>query len=349
MKKIQYWEGLRTIFCLIVVISHICLAFFPNVPRIFISMGNLSVIYFLFLSGGVLSLKTHNKLEQGNLTINNVIKYVFYRYLRLLPVVATTLIFSSLIYALGGIYSNELSDKYNLFLLKEYFPDGVDLYEGVYDAFLGAFYRRPILNTPLWTIKYEFFGVIFVWIIMRVMYSKRYRWNIYVFIIAIFLLIDIYMSCIISGMFLFELMYNNEETAIRIKNYIMKYKRVYLITMFITLFFIILGRFAIYFRWLLMLELYCAIFTFKKIQNILSKDILTVFSKYTFAVYASHWIFICSGLSYIIMRLSEIFPYLEVAIILSILSIPVIVYLGWVMNTFVEKPIDKVTKKIKEL
>lgn len=102
MKKLDYWDGLRTIFCLVVVISHIFLAFYPNAPKPLKSMGNLAVIYFLFLSGGVLGLKTYIKTEQERFTIKDLFDYTLHRYLRLLPAVAVSVLLSTLIYVLGG-------------------------------------------------------------------------------------------------------------------------------------------------------------------------------------------------------------------------------------------------------
>lgn len=104
--RIVYYDGLRTIFCFIVIFSHISLAFYPNHKTIILNDGNLAVMYFLVLSGGVTTLSASRISD--NITIKELIVFIKKRYLRLLPIIVLSIMISFVIQCVGGILIRKL-------------------------------------------------------------------------------------------------------------------------------------------------------------------------------------------------------------------------------------------------
>lgn len=349
MKRISYYEGTRTFFCMLVIVSHIFMAFYPDAPKQFVSMGNLAVIYFFFLSGGVLGLSTYKGIDKRPFCWCNIINYVIKRYFRLLPVVAISLLISTFIYRVDGYACQELSQKFELNKLLEYFPQGISEIEGFYDAFVGAFYRRPRLNAPLWTIRYEFLGSIFVYIIMKLFCDKKCRMYIYPLLICLLLFLDIYVASMYTGMVLFDLLYSNKERSDKIKCVLSRFNYIIIMLIMLTVVLLLIGKYAIYFRYALTLELMLLIFSSETLQRGLSNKVFVRLSKYTFSVYATHWLVICSVVAGLINICSEQDNYMIVSIVISIICIPIIWGVGALMYILCEKPAaDMIYRIIKK-
>lgn len=105
MKK-RYYDGARTIFCLIVLLSHFTLTFCPNARTRIWNDGNLAVIYFLVLAGGVTALSTQN--SKSNLSLKSLFQFGVKRYFRLLPVVFISIIGAFIIFRGGTIITKLL-------------------------------------------------------------------------------------------------------------------------------------------------------------------------------------------------------------------------------------------------
>ena len=80
MKRIHHLEGLRTIFCLVVVTHHILQAFYPEFPQILVNDGRIAVIYFLVLTGFTIPLQIFKTSKTAS--PSQIPKYALFRYLR---------------------------------------------------------------------------------------------------------------------------------------------------------------------------------------------------------------------------------------------------------------------------
>ena len=66
-EKMIYLDGLRGVFCIVVIIHHFMMAFFPNSPQILYNDGNMAVMYFLLLSGFVMPLNIFKKNTKNDI------------------------------------------------------------------------------------------------------------------------------------------------------------------------------------------------------------------------------------------------------------------------------------------
>lgn len=178
-------DGLRGVAALNVAMTHFVAAFLPamlhkNYPSIFpvnpspgttfelltsplasiFYNGHFSVLIFFALSGYVLTLPYHGA-GQGRHTLQ---QRLWGRYLRLnVPIVAAVLL-SFAVYRLG-LYSNvqaaAVSGSANW--LKTFYPEGIATATALRDALYGAIvYGNGTLVPPLWTLKIEFIGSVYV-------------------------------------------------------------------------------------------------------------------------------------------------------------------------------------------
>ena len=342
MKKIKYWDGLRTLACLQVVLSHICMAFYPNASGIIYTIGYLCMMLLLILSGGVLSLKTYrsNEEQTRGLFGKDILFYTLKRYFRLLPVVAVSILISLLLYKTGGYYCRVLSEKYGLLKLGTYFPDGISIAEGIVDAFIGAFFFRPQLNAPFWTIHYEILGAIGVYALMKLFYKNKMRWMIYIAVGGVCFLVDIYVASMFAGMVLFDIFYNEEGViGNKVKEWMKKYH--YFCTLIVAATFLLLlfmnkGKI----RFVLAMEICLCIYSYGIIQKILSWHPLVALSEYSYSIYGIHWIVICSFSAGGIYYLCDANNYLPVSIFVNVIGVGIIILAAVLIRKFVEMPLS---------
>lgn len=179
-----------------------------------------------------------------------------------------------------------------------YYRQPETLKKAIFDATVGAFIYRPLLNTPLWTIKYEFLGVIFGRILAE-------SWKKHKYIVSLLLICgeyavtkDIYYLLISFGVVFFGCLDMLSE-KIKYSEKVIVISEVFLGVLAIILFsdynnFWIRCLFV--FTFILVIE--CN----QKIQKIFENKILVNLSKYTYAVYAVHWPIICSFGCYIYLK-----------------------------------------------
>ena len=217
--RIDYLDGTRALFSLIVVTHHFVYAFYPQVKKFLFTDGNLAVMFFFVLSGFVAGLSIYKKSYSGMNTFFEILKFPVRRYFRLLPVVAGTIIISFVIYVCGGYFSQNAGEFYSLGWLSGYFALGnITVKEVIFTAFLGAFFSRPELNSPLWTIKYEFVALSIAYALVLMVYKWEYRRILYIIIIVLFSsqfeiagFETIYIACIIFGILISDL-YNDHDS-----------------------------------------------------------------------------------------------------------------------------------------
>jgi peptidoglycan/LPS O-acetylase OafA/YrhL len=178
-------DGLRGVAALNVAITHFVAAFLPsmlhkNYPSTFpvnaapstlfevltsplatiFYNGHISVLIFFALSGYVLTLPYYGA-GHGQPTLQ---QRMWGRYLRLNIPIAAAVLMSFAVYRLG-LYANvqaaTVSGSVNW--LKTFYPDGITGWAALQDALYGALvYGSGTLVPPLWTLKIEFIGSLYV-------------------------------------------------------------------------------------------------------------------------------------------------------------------------------------------
>lgn len=341
-EKMIYLDGLRGVFCIVVIIHHFMMAFFPNSPQILYNDGNMAVMYFLLLSGFVMPLNIFKKNTKND--IKSIAKescsYLKKRYIRLLPVVVSSIIISWFILIGGGYYTIEAGTVFNNPIIAEYYNfSNVPFRNVIYEALIGSFIHRPDLNTPLWTIRYEFFGLSIAYIIMRFLHENKYRMFVQVAVITCSYIVtrDIYFSVILIGTMLADLMFNQgKQIALvsKIRNSLSnKYIKIFLLFSAIILYvFAILGHFALYIRvWVAIVILLLCISS-KKIQQLASHSVLLKISNISFEIYAIHWPIICSLSCYLIIKILPILGKVTSSLIVFGITLITILYCASILK-----------------
>lgn len=233
---------------------------------------------------------------------------------------------SAFLFRLGGGYCNSIvAEQIENNRLSNYFGEYIPFPVAVWDAFIGAFYRRPELNTPLWTIKYEFFGVIMDYIIIRLLPDKKKKWIYPIVGILLYCITrDLYWIAVFLGAVLFDWLFNpyfkhklSRITAISLK----------IITAVLAV-MVVFGVYATYFRLMLALVLCIVIAEDKTFQQICSNKVVLNLSKYTFAIYAVHWPIICSFSCFLFLKFTSNF----LRIICCVVSVLFMVIVGYLME-----------------
>jgi len=150
-KKLPGWSSiyldmLRIIAALTVFFYHVYFLRYPNdyVTHILDKLSHLAVIVFFVISGYVIAYTTSRKIS----TLNN---YLIVRLSKLVSVVLPALVITGIIQ----------------FILKMYFPNILGFFvkglsfshyiiSGVFCNEIWFYSAAPALNTPLWSLSYEF-------------------------------------------------------------------------------------------------------------------------------------------------------------------------------------------------
>jgi peptidoglycan/LPS O-acetylase OafA/YrhL len=178
-------DGLRGVAALNVAMTHFIAAFLPtmlhkNYPSLFpanpapgaafdiltsplatiLYNGHFSVLIFFALSGYVLTLPYYSG-DHGRDTLQ---KRLWGRYLRLNIPIAVAILLAFAVYRLG-LYSNvqaaAVSGSVNW--LKTFYPEGIPASAALRDAVYGSIgFGSGTLVPPLWTLKIEFIGSLYV-------------------------------------------------------------------------------------------------------------------------------------------------------------------------------------------
>ena len=184
MSRFTYFDSLRGIAALIVVIGH----FFPegqikSLPIInILTDTKLSVCIFFILSGFVLT-----KNEELNISLTNLIFQCLARFVRLFIPVASISILVYLIYKTGLMYAGEISQMYQPFTVyQDIYKDEVTIDRLFNFIFLESFFfynNETTLIPPVWTMRPELFGSIFIFIITWFFSLTKIKINPYFLII----------------------------------------------------------------------------------------------------------------------------------------------------------------------
>ena len=343
MKQKHWYNGLellRVCFCFVVLIHHYMMVFIPNSWQLFFNDGNFAVFFFLLLSGYLIGGKAGPVIPTFRNKLTLCLDYGIKRYIRLIPVVVISVSVASLIYFAGGYYTVKLSNSLDLNTAGRYYSfSDYHWFNALFDAFFGSFIRRPEINTPLWTIKYEFIVVIIAYIV-TVIVKDGYIFPSFVILGIIFFLFEPYISAVFIGAAIgcIPLGYSKRiNRVVLLLGAIMLYVATYF------------GRFVVYLRLLSCCCLFLSLKDWDYKPRRVGKIILQL-SKLTFAIYAIHWPIICSFSSGFILLLCHRImtkPYESeyLIIVLSVLIITIILVLVASKLSKIEMFIKKIPYK----
>lgn len=271
-------EGARVVFCLMVFLNHWTMLFMPNFPVAIFNDGNLAVVFFVFFCGFVAPISIWNGTNKNN-------KWVVKRFTRLYPVIFTAIMFTWTIQKIPcDIVRPYLFNTLKLPLANNYYEKHIDFINALLETVVDTFAGRPLLDTPLWTIKYEFWGYIIIRRIASYSIEKR---RIF-FICGVVLggvTRDICVMALFTGAEFSNEFYNNKKFANCVVN-----KRLNGFLILICIFLIgncFMNNKLV--RLIIVLLMFILIMNDNKLSYFLSKDSLTKLSDLTYPFYAFHW------------------------------------------------------------
>ncbi len=221
-EKLISLEAARGIASIVVFIHHFILAFLPHyhgilngtnteqalvgsVFFIFIN-GSAAVILFFVLSGFVLS---YNFFSRN--TIENLDKKLISRLPRLALPVTCSLFLSYILFNFQWMFFYEAGNLSNSDWLQKFAYGGLPqnynpsiwevIKKGTLDVFILGDSR---LNNNLWTMKFEFFGSVLVYVAVLMMVDKTRTYQVIIlsFLFILTLIINIYYLSFLAGLFL---------------------------------------------------------------------------------------------------------------------------------------------------
>lgn len=376
-ERLTYLEGLRGLCAIMVVLCHFLYAFYYSVfdlqitsshllggldcligasPLNFFFNGKMAVRFFFIICGFVASIKYVKTKDK-----KHVAQSAFKRYFRLaIPI--TIINVSICIVMLLGLYANQpaavISGSMDWFYpFHDYVPTiKTALIEGVYGSvFLGA----NGYNGVLWVMKYEFWGVMLVYLCLVLFGNMKYRYVPYAVIFAALALIDrenLGYATVFAGMIISDVYYIQKD-----KMKFFESKHLILVPVFVfgmylcsfpakgsglsgiygimqyppVIMFYAAGSILVFF-----VLLYSDI-----LQKIMNCTILQKIGKISFALYLIHFPVISTVSSWILIFFNEKMNYN----ILMIIDFVVTVVVMGIVATFVTKYIEPLGEKVAGL
>lgn len=217
MHKLKYLDGLRGVAAITVVLNHFIAAFFPalyfidnqtqysrfdnliaKTPLNLIYNGHFSVCVFFVLSGYVLSYKYFGLGQSKKNLVTSALK----RYFRLTIPILFSLLLSYFLLKIDWLYNKQVSEmtgSQNWLGTFWNFTPSINevLSQGIYKViFKGINGYNPVL----WTMKYEFFGSLLVFLFLFLFGSLKKKSLLYITLAII--LWDSYYLAFFLGMIL---------------------------------------------------------------------------------------------------------------------------------------------------
>lgn len=325
-QKLPYFEGIRGVAALIVVFDHLDFALslkldtriynlvlqftgseiISTIAQSIISFcknGNLAVFIFFFMSGYVISIKLFSS-ESKSYLISAVSK----RYFRLMPPILGSVLIGFLLMKFDLIYNIKLAQVLNTESTLGYFYN-------FYPSFLSAF-KSGIWNVlfttslggyngPLWTMRPEFYGSLFCFLLFILLNKVKIKYYIYIPIVFFFFLTEIsWISSFTLG-FLFcdiEHSLNKEHAYFSFFKHPLFSNKVFPIIL--SLFLIITLPLIGIGTWInpnviLSFLLVFIVIKWGFLQKIFQLKPMLWLGKISFSIYLLHWPIICSFTSYI--------------------------------------------------
>lgn len=365
-KKIDYLESLRGVAALVVVFGHFLLGFYPalwwglpeqvhtesgielcikGTPLTLVFNGSFSVAIFFVLSGFVLTYG-YFKNPHARLAL---VPLAAKRYARLLlPIIAS----NAAIYLLlrsGQVYHGQASLATASTWLGSAWKTDTGFLRMLYESFYGVYFDKKSisLNGALWTMSYEFFGSLIVYLF--IILFGRHRRRGWLYALAVIGFVNTYYLAFILGMVLSDLATREENvfTKVSHKGY---FVGVLLLGLFLGAFpaegsaqgtlyagltkLLNARRAQIIGAALVMI----ALLNSRRLQTLFSKRPFLFLGRISFSLYVIHFALIGSIACSVFLLALPVLPYHVAVAAAFLVALPTMFVVSHYMHRFVDQP-----------
>jgi peptidoglycan/LPS O-acetylase OafA/YrhL len=364
LNKIGYLESLRGIAALVVVFAHYVVGFYPalywarpdlahfpgtievwisGTPLNLLYNGDFSVAVFFVLSGFVLSYKFFQKRGTEAFLLPLALK----RYVRLLVPVLFSLILAYLFLKFSLLSNRAASAVTKSVWLGTYWQFQPDIWAMAREAFFGVFFRSEhTYNNVLWTMTFEFYGSLMVFVFVAFFRNSPRR--AFVYAAAALLTFRSYYLAFVLGILLCDLESMEDN--------ILKRMRSLPLLVVLLLVGLFLGSYPmergvegtvytflpaavrartwhIVGAFLVMIS----VLQSRRLQSILSKKTFLFLGRISFSQYILHFLIICSLSCSLLQKLVPLLPYHAAVLVTFCISLPVIMVASHFIYLFVDR------------
>lgn len=367
--KLTHLEGMRALMAINVLLCHFVCAYYPQMyflgnryegpltlfatsPLSVLVNGNIAVVFFFALTGFLVGRSVFIK----NATANDIFNKAFNRYVRLLPIVVISTFFTFITMKFGlQSHLDIVNENVNINFLSEYCNFDATIINLISNSFFNPFITNSAYIGPFWTIKYEFWGYIVVFILALSLKESRLRRIGYIVTAIIFgLCLDTYYSIFVLGLFVADLEFNRTP-AIFDKYYskLLTNKIFVLCCFFASTYFSCCPLYEnnpLYAFWFkipvvhsnLLRGLGMAMFIYVcmhsgVLQKVLSFKPLTFLGEMSFETYAIHWPLMLTCQAALFLNFEKHFKYDIAALLAFVITVIVIYIASFVLNIIVKK------------
>ncbi len=363
-------EGLRGIAAIMVVVSHLCAFapsfagflresvadFHPLIQRVLIGSvewiydGHYAVWVFWVMSAIVLSLRYF--LYQSESQHAKAQRYLYgaaiRRYPRLVIPIFASVMIAYLLHVCGLMQNQTATQLFPSEALKDWYQFSPDLGFAFYESFFKAFYQHDFSHTyngVLWTMHAELIGSMFIFIVLGIVGKYRWRWIAYL-CLAIVLLITHYdyLNGFLCGIMMCDLyvQFARQNRFPPTEGYpLLERLRqsgwFSLVVLMVVL--ILVGQPNDPQRLnIVMSVITCVlVLSLPPLNRWLSTRLPVFLGRISFGVYLTHHLLICSYSSLLYIRFLQSYSEWQVFVIISLLTLPPILLVGWLFHRLVDE------------
>ncbi len=371
-KRIPYFEGMRGLMAMLVVLCHFLCAYYPvarytdftgpsysflrlfsETPLYILLNGDLPVSFFFAITG---YMAGRGIFRKGNADPGIVREKLVSRYCKFLPVVAIATIFTHLTMVLGLQYHLLLTDeRINREFLARYCNFDANFGTLVANIFFRTYINFNDYIGPFWTLRYEMWEYVLALLGALVLgkHPLRRAWYILTIILLVRYLGPQY-SAGFFGLIVADLQYNTEPTPWS-KYYepILKKRWFHILCFVLSLYFCAVSNddknvfYSFWYRIPLISYdvlrafgaslLLFSVINLEFLQRFFSGKLLTTVGNLSFEIYAIHWPLMMSLEAGLFRLFERSLPYDGAAFLAFFLTLPVVYVCAKLMSVGIQK------------
>jgi len=365
--RVSYFDSIRGLAALIVVIHHYVTTFYPEVTfgnggmlaRLFemppfglLVAGKFAVCLFFILSGYVLSYK----FLGSKMLLSSFLSAILKRPIRLGGIVLVTVAMGAALWYFELFFIHKVGVLNNNDWFANFWHGKIVIESFLRDFFFFPFGHAHLYNMPLWTIKMELYGSFLVFGFLYLFSNYRYRWFAYVVILLLLagtFYINFFLGIIFADIYKTKPVKLSKGRARLLLCfsglsflYFSSYpSHVSHETIVHTIYGLLPQSSSLNYAILAASSFFIFVLLCDRLKDILKSRKLLFLGKISYSLYAIHFLVLGSFSSYVFCKLNLYVSYgLSFAIVLFV-SIFVIVIIATILHRYVDIPTMRIAGK----